>query len=158
MSALALLLAAVVSQATPASPAQAPPASPAQAPPATSPGAPNDNYTYQSDGRRDPFINVLGTGAEPQLTGKRGDGAAGIMTAELSVRGVMQSATGLVALIQGPDKKTYLVHAGDKLMDGTVKAITPEGLVVLQSVKDPLSLEKTREVRRLLRSLEDARQ
>ena len=39
-------------------------------------------------------------------------------------------------------------------MDGTVKSITPQGLVVVQQVNDPLSLVKQREIRKLLRSPE----
>ena len=77
---------------------------------------------------------------------------------EITVRGVMQSQGALIAMIQGPDKKTYIVHQGDKLLDGTVKSVTAQGLVIVQEVNDPLSLIKTREVRKLLRSLEDAKE
>ena len=42
--------------------------------------------------------------------------------------------------------------------DGTIKTITPQGLIVIQEVNDPLSLVKQREVRKLLRSLEDAKE
>jgi Tfp pilus assembly protein PilP len=76
---------------------------------------------------------------------------------EISVRGVMQSRGALVAMIQGSDNKTYIVHQGDKFLDGTIKSVTPQGLVVVQEVNDPLSLIKTRDVRKLLRSLEDAK-
>ena len=55
----------------------------------------------------------------------------------------MQSRGALVAMIQGPDNKTYIVHQGDKLLDGTIKSVTPQGLVVVQEVNDPLSLVKT---------------
>ena len=47
---------------------------------------------------------------------------------------------------------------GDKLADGVVKTVTPQGLVVLQDISDPLSAQKQREVRKLLRSLEDAKE
>ena len=97
-------------------------------------------------------------GNEPRMTSRRGEGPAGLLTEEISVRGVMQTGDTPVALVQGPDKKTYLMRAGDKLLDGTVKAVTPEGLTIVQDVNDPLSLVKTREVRKLLRSLEDAKQ
>jgi hypothetical protein len=70
----------------------------------------------------------------------------------------MQSRGALVAMIQGPDNKTHIVHAGDKLLDGTIKSVTPQGLIIVQEVNDPLSLSKTREVRKLLRSLEDAKE
>ena len=78
--------------------------------------------------------------------------------AEISVRGVVSSRGSLVAMIQGPDSKTYIVHQGDKLLDGTIKSVTPQGLIVIQEVNDPLSLVKQREVRKLLRSLEDGKE
>jgi Tfp pilus assembly protein PilP len=69
----------------------------------------------------------------------------------------MQSRAGLLAMILGSDNKTYIVHQGDRLADGTIKQITPQGLVITQEVNDPLSLVKQREVRKLLKSLEDAK-
>ena len=70
----------------------------------------------------------------------------------------MQSRGALIAMVQGPDNKTYIVHQGDKLLDGTIKSITPQGLVIDQEVNDPLSVVKQREIRKLLRSLEDAKE
>ena len=96
--------------------------------------------------------------AKGEIPSRHGDGAAGLSVAELSVRGIMQSRGSLVAMIEGPDKKTYIVHQGDRLLDGTIKNVTPQGLVVVQEVNDPLSLIKQREVRKLLRSLEDAKE
>jgi hypothetical protein len=61
-------------------------------------------------------------------------------------------------MVQGPDSKTYLVHQGDKFLDGTIRTITPQGLVVVQDVHDPLSLVKQREIRKLLRSLEETKE
>jgi Tfp pilus assembly protein PilP len=77
---------------------------------------------------------------------------------EISVRGIMQGRSGPIAMVQGPDNKTYLVHQGDKFVDGAVKSITPQGLVVVQQVNDPLSLVKQREILKLLRSAEGAKQ
>src|SRR5213594_4218700 len=81
----------------PAAPAPAqPPATPAP-PPAKSAAPPPEPFTYESGGRRDPFLNLVGTGTEPALTSKRGEGPAGLTVAEISVRGIMQSRGGLVA-------------------------------------------------------------
>jgi Tfp pilus assembly protein PilP len=128
------------------------PASAAATPPA------QEAYTYRADGRRDPFLSLVGLGNEGKLTSRRGEGPGGLSVAEVSVRGIMQSRGSLVAMIQGPDNKTHIVHAGDKLLDGTIKTVTPQGLIIVQEVNDPLSLSKTREVRKLLRSLEDAKE
>jgi type IV pilus assembly protein PilP len=133
---------------------QAPaPASP-DAPPAAGPAA--AGYSYDPAGRRDPFLTLLGVGGTTGSS-KSGEGAAGMAVDELSVRGVMTSRGALVAMVQGPDNKTYIVHQGDKLADGVIKSITPLGLVVIQDVNDPLSLVKQREVQKLLRGLEDAK-
>jgi type IV pilus assembly protein PilP len=138
--------------AKPAAPAPTPPQTPAQA------ALPAEAYTYQPEGRRDPFVNLTGTGSsEPKLTTRSGEGPTGLAVADLSVRGVMESRGSLVAMIEGPDKKTYIVHQGDKLLDGTIKSITPQGLIVEQVVNDPLSLVKRREIRKLLKTLEDTK-
>jgi type IV pilus assembly protein PilP len=144
--------AALAGQAKPAAAPAAPTA--AQPPaPAIPPPPPTENYTYDPSGRRDPFMNLLGGGSEPKL-GPRGEGKAGLMVAEVSVRGVMQSRGAFIAMVQGPDGKTFLIHQGDRLADGTVKAVNAEGLVLVQDVNDPLSLVKQREVSKRLRSLE----
>jgi Tfp pilus assembly protein PilP len=110
------------------------------------------------DGRRDPFLSLVGSGSDARTAARKAEGAAGLTVAEVSVRGVMQSRGALIAMIHGADNKTYIVHQGDKLADGTIKTITTQGLIVVQEVSDPLSLVKQREVRKLLRSLEDAKE
>ena len=144
---------AAVAGAQTTSPVPKPPVK-AEAEPTAKPGAPPEAYTYESGGRRDPFVNLLGVGSEPGLTPKRGEGPGSLTVAEISVRGIVQSRGTLIAMVQGPDKKTILVHQGDKFVDGTVKTITPQGLVIVQEVNDPLSLIKQREIRKQLRSFE----
>ena len=111
-------------------------------------------FTYHADGRRDPFLSPLNMGPEPLPEARKGDGLSSLMLAEITVRGVMESRAVMVAMVAGPDNKTYIVHEGDRLLDGLVKGITREGLVVVQPVTDPLSKAKQREIHKLLRSLE----
>ena len=132
----------------PQAPPQAPPAPTAQNP------LPTENYTYDPSGRRDPFLNLLGTGSEPRINSRRGEGPAGLSVNEISVRGVMLSRGNFIAMVQGPDGKTYMIKQGEKLMDGMVRAVNAEGIIVVQDVSDPLSLVKQREVSKKLRSLE----
>ena len=159
----ALLIFVLLQAASPAPQAPAAPAAPASQPaapqPQTPPPAPPDAYSYNPDGRRDPFLSLLGAGADrggPQA--KRGDGVAAMTVAEISVRGILQSRGMLIAMVQGPDNKTYMLRQGDRLADGAVQAVTAEGLVIMQEVNDPLSLVKQRVVRKPLRSLEDVKQ
>lgn len=141
-----LAVAGVTSAQTPA---------PAQA---QAPTPPPENYIYEPEGRRDPFLNLLGTGSAPQPSGRRNEGAAGLTVAEITVRGVLASGGALIAMIQAPDNKTYIVRQGDKLVDGTIRSVTPTGLVIVQEVNDPLSLVKQREIHKLLRSQESAKE
>jgi Tfp pilus assembly protein PilP len=143
----------------PAAPAPAAPIQPPAGTPAPPPPPPStEAYSYEQGGRRDPFLNLLGGGSDVKVSTKRGDGSAALSVAEISVRGVMQSHGEMIAMVQGPDAKTYVVHRGDKFADGAIKDITPQGLIVVQEVNDPLSLVKQREVRKLLRTLEDTKQ
>jgi len=139
---------------TPAPGAQPPAAAQPQRPPAEQPG---ETYTYQPEGRRDPFLNLLGTGVDPTPGLKKGEGPGGMMVSEISVRGIMQSKGGLVAMVSGPDNKTYIVRQGDRFLDGKIKSVIPQGLIIIQEVNDPLSVVKQREIRKLLRSLEDGK-
>jgi len=136
-----------------------PPASDAKTSPVTGDQAkadtPSEGYSYDPNGRRDPFLTLIGPAND--MRSKKGEGAAGMAVAEISVRGVVESRGKLVAMVKGPDNKTYIVHQGDKLLDGAIKSITPQGLVIEQDVNDPLSVVKQREVRKLLRGLEDAK-
>jgi len=117
--------------------------------------APPPNYEYAPQGRRDPFVSLVNRGEDGKSLGaaaaKRADGAAGIATNELVVRGIVQTRGTWVAMVAGPSGKVFTVRAGDRLADGVVRAVTATSVVILQEVNDPLSLEKQREVRKFLR-------
>jgi Tfp pilus assembly protein PilP len=150
----------------PATPAPAAPAAavePVDAPvqktgtaPAAAAGAaaPAQGFTYTAEGRRDPFVPLLrgsGTTVLAPTETVRAAGLAGLGTAEVTLRGVLMSQGGYVAMVKGSDDKTYIVRAGDRLADGTIRAITSRMLVIAQQVKDPLSRTTEREVRKMLR-------
>lgn len=114
-------------------------------------------YRYTPEGRRDPFVSLLSSGLDSRPTGSRSAGLAGLSANDVSVRGIMQSRGAYVAMVQGPDSHTYLVHTSDRLLDGRVTAITAQELVITQEVNDPLSMVKQREVRKSLRPLEEGK-
>ncbi len=120
--------------------------------------APPEQYTYNPDGRRDPFVSLLNRGSDLKTpTGKRPDGLPGLLISEVAVKGIVRDRGSFVAIVQAPDNKTYVLRPNDKLFDGVVKAVTGEAVVFMQEVNDPLSLVKQREVRKPLRPLEEAR-
>jgi hypothetical protein len=130
---------------------------PSPAPPATTPGAQppppqGAGYSYDPAGRRDPFLSLTGRGGDvPIPGGSRPGGVPGLLVAEVTVKGVLKSRGGFIALVQSPDNRTYIIKTGDKLFDGLVKAVTQEAVVFSQDVNDPLSLVKQREVRKSIR-------
>ena len=118
--------------------------------------SPPPNFEYSPQGRRDPFISLVNRGKDQSAQNggaavKRAEGVPGIMTGELSIRGIMQTRGAWVAMVSGPDGKVYTVRAGDKLADGVIRQVNATSVVILQEVNDPLSLEKQREVRKFLR-------
>lgn len=115
-------------------------------------------FTYDPEGRRDPFVSLLGRGAEGRSTANRPAGLEGVLIDEVLVKGIVRDRNGFYALIQGNDAKVYTLRPGDRLMDGTVKAITAAEVVFAQDVNDPLLLQKQREIRKSLRRGEENRE
>jgi len=139
-------------------PSSAPPApAPAPAEQPSKPAEAGAPLTYSPEGRRDPFVSLLGRGNDPKTNGVRPAGVPGLLINEVNVKGIVRNSTGFVALIQGPDNKTYIVKPGDRLMDGSVKSIVQDAVVFSQDVNDPLSLVKQKEIRKALRSAEGGR-
>lgn len=105
-----------------------------------------ESYHYDPQGRRDPFQSLIGP--TPKLQpGQRPPGPAGFLIDEIKLQGVVKTnRQGLVAMINGPDNKGYLIKVGDKILDGEVIRITPTSVVFRQEVNDPTRIERFREV------------
>ncbi len=151
---LTLSVVAVGTAQAPKPAAAAPGAAKPSAPPAQALPTVDPAYIYEPSGRRDPFISLLGRGPEARPTTERLPGLSGLLIGEITVKGVLRDRTGFIAMLQGPDNKTYTVRIGDKLADGTVKSINQEKVIFSQDVSDPLSLVKQREVPKPVRQAE----
>jgi len=104
-----------------------------------------DTYRYDPQGRRDPFRSLIGP--KPALEpGQRPAGVPGFLIDEMKLQGVVKTRQGLVAMVNGPDNKGYLLHVGDKVLDGEVIRITQTSVVFRQEVNDPTRIERYREV------------
>jgi Tfp pilus assembly protein PilP len=143
---LAFLLVAVSASGQEPARRMVPPQPSATAPPA---------YAYNPEGRRDPFVSLLRRGRETvrRPDGKVVDGVRSLLVNEIALKGILQSRGDNIALVQGPDNKTYLVRVNDRFLDGFVRAITANALILMQDVNDPLSVTKQREVRKTLRPM-----
>lgn len=113
-------------------------------------------YNYNPEGRRDPFVSLLRRGADVQRgpVGARANGLAGLGAGEVALKGIMRGQDGYLGILLGADTKSYIVRPGDRLLDGTVRTIAADSLVIVQQVNDPLSPQKQREVRKTLRQEE----
>ena len=138
-------------------PAPPPQAASASAPPASTPASPQ-GYAYEATGRRDPFVSLLKRGVDPRTASARPGGVPGLLIGEVTIKGIVKDRTGFIAMVQGPDnKQTYIIRTGERLMDGTVKAITADAVVFSQDVNDPLSMVKQKEIRKTIRPTDDGR-
>jgi Tfp pilus assembly protein PilP len=113
---------------------------------------PPPNFEYTPGGRRDPFVSLLnrGTDERSQANRIRPEGLGGVLVDEVVVRGIVQSQGTWVAMIGAPSGRTYSIRPGDRLMDGSVRGITAQAVVMTQEVHEPLAV-KQREVRKFLR-------
>jgi Tfp pilus assembly protein PilP len=156
-----LVLAAALLAAVPVG-GQAPVTSPVAPAATTTPNAAPplepQGYDYNPAGRRDPFISlvrrttsVTGVSAHPRPTG-----IGGLGVDEITMRGVLEGRNGWAAIVRGADNRTYTVRAGEQLYDGTVRAVTADAMFILQDVNDPLSVQKKREIKKLLRPAQEA--
>lgn len=153
----AVLLAGTASAQTPAPPSAA---APTQAAADAHLPTPPADFTYSAGGRRDPFATLVRSGKSSVSvpSDMRPAGAAGLLVDELTVKGILLTNGTFVAMVSGPGpSQTYSVRAGSKLFDGTVRAIDARSVVILQQVTDPLSVQKQREVRILLRTQEEGK-
>ena len=131
---------------------------PAAATPAATTEEPT-GYTYHPEGRRDPFVSLLRHAATTERgpAGARPAGLAGLGASEVTLKGTMQGRDGYLAMLLGADTKTYIVRPGDRLLDGTIRTISADSLVILQQVNDPPAPPQQREVRKMLRQTEEAK-
>jgi Tfp pilus assembly protein PilP len=104
-----------------------------------------DTYRYDPQGRRDPFQSLIGPKQVLQ-PGQRPPGVPGFLVDELKLQGVLKTRQGLVAMVNAPDNKGYLIRVGDKVLDGEVIRITNSSVVFRQEVNDPTRIERYREV------------
>jgi hypothetical protein len=174
VAALALVLAGAAQAQAPA-----PTATPAPTAEAVAPGAgeaarpPLDveleagGYSYNSQGRRDPFVSLQRPVAADRGPKTRKPGMEGFLIQEVALKGVVRTKgggtgvaqkPGFIAIFLGADGHSYFVTTGQRLYDGVITALDATSVTFRQEVTDPLSPVKTREVRKSLYASEEARQ
>jgi Tfp pilus assembly protein PilP len=124
-------------------------------------------YSYNSQGRRDPFVSLQSPVTADRGPKTRKPGMEGFLIQEVALKGIVKTTgggtgvaqkPGYIAIFLGADGKSYFVTTGQRLYDGVIVAIDPTSVTFRQEVTDPLSPVKTREVRKSLYASEEARQ
>jgi Tfp pilus assembly protein PilP len=124
-------------------------------------------YTYNPQGRRDPFVSLQRPVSADRGPKTRKPGMEGFLIQEVALKGVVRTKggglgsakqSGFIAVILGADGKSYFVTTGQRLYDGQIVGVDASSVTFRQEVTDPLSPVKTREVRKSLNASEEARQ
>jgi Tfp pilus assembly protein PilP len=124
-------------------------------------------YTYNSQGRRDPFVSLQRPVAADRGPKTRKPGMEGFLIQEVALKGIVRTTgggmgvaadPGFIATFLGADGKSYFVRTGQRLYDGVITAVDATSVTFRQDVTDPLSPVKSREVRKSLYASEEARQ
>jgi Tfp pilus assembly protein PilP len=166
---LVLLAATASAQTTTTAPAEqpAPEAQPAapegETPPEAGEPVPEgieitegSGFRYEARGRRDPFVS-LALGVDVLSPDVRPPGLAGMLIQEVSLRGIVKTVDGYIAMIQGTDNKSYFAKDGERLYDGNIQSIDDARVVFRQEINDPLRIEKFQTVEKTLHPVEEGK-
>jgi hypothetical protein len=98
---------------------------------------------------QEPVAPVMRTTAGP-----RREGLGGLKVEEAVVKGIVRNRGAWIALIGSPVGRTYSIRTGDRLLDGSVGAVTRGAVVFVQDADLAAARPAPREVRKPLRSEE----
>jgi type IV pilus assembly protein PilP len=115
-------------------------------------------YSYNPQGRRDPFVSLLKPVSADQGVKTRRPGMEGFLIQEVALKGIVRTPKGYTAMLLGTDGKSYFVQEGQRLFDGVVTRIDATAVTFRQEITDPLSTVKSRDVKKTLYPSEEARQ
>ena len=111
-------------------------------------------FSYDARGRRDPFISLaLGLNILPPE--ERLPGLGGMLIQEVSLRGLVKTSEGYIAMIQGTDNKSYFAREGVRMYDGMIESIDSRKIVFRQEINDPLRIEKFQRLEKWLHPVEE---
>lgn len=128
---------------------------------------PPGGFTYNPQGRRDPFVSLQKPVAADRGPKTRKPGMEGFLIQEVALKGIVKtsgggagvaSRPGYIAIFLGTDGKSYFVNVGQRLFDGVITAVDASSVSFRQEVTDPLSPVKTRDLKKSLYGSEEARQ
>jgi hypothetical protein len=101
-------------------------------------------------GRRDPFIGLVGrpgTGGPPK---NLPPGKGGLQVSTIMLQGIVSGPNGMIAVVANPQRSVYFLRVGDELFDGRVDKIDIGSVTFHEVGKDAFGKPVEREVTRKL--------
>jgi hypothetical protein len=126
---------------------EAPPPAPATIPIGTRVGMLPS--TYEDGNRRDPFTSLVAqkaTAAAPRpSSGGPVSGISDLVLADVTVRGIVRSGPTMLAILEGPNRQSFVARPDQKLRDATVQSIDAGGVVFVEQAAGtrPMTVRKT---------------
>ncbi len=119
--------------------------------------APPSAGSYDSLGRRDPFVSLIAARRTTTPGAPRGGtGLASFYIADVIVTGIVRVGETRTATVRNADRQEYVAKVKDRLADGVVKSIDAVGVVFVEFA-DPGRGGQPREVRKLLHSVDEVK-
>lgn len=117
----------------------------------------DEHFSYDPEGRRDPFLSLFDRVEVDSRT--HIPGVRGMMASELDLQGVVQDPDGSgVGMVIGNDNKGYFLRVGDEIYKATVIAVDTRksSITFRQEVDDPRLIKPFRDVVLRLIPLEES--
>ena len=102
--------------------------------PATPGTPPEATESEMKQARRDPFESLIGRQNKPQAN--LPPGIRGLQVSTLRLDGIVRAPSGMIAVVSNPQARTYFLHEGDHLYDGSVEKISMDGVSFHEEGKD----------------------
>lgn len=93
---------------------------------------------YDSGGRRDPFSSLVAervSRTDGAPAARPPAGLAGIALADVNVRGIVRSGTTTLAILEGPNRQSFVSRVNDRLLDATIVRIDADGVIFGEQVE-----------------------
>jgi len=98
-------------------------------------------------GKRDPFVSPISTASGTVLPASNcTSGKRCLVIDQLVLRGVVKTATGMIAVVANSINKAYFLHENDPVFNGYVVRITGDSVVFKENTVDRAGRQGTREV------------
>lgn len=98
-------------------------------------------------GKRDPFVSPVSTSTGVALPASNcSSGKRCLVIDQLVLRGVVKTATGMIAVVANSINKAYFLHENDPVFNGYVVRITGDSVVFKENTVDRAGHQGTREV------------